>query len=141
MRLTPGLFVVLTLAAIVFFAVPIAGSSSACTEAGEHLDNYLTADAEKAYREILADDPDSDCAAEGMTEVIRRRCTEAAELLRAGELKEAEEAYLKLLEMESPSNPPYAARRCALRALPDLRRRQKAAEPSEEQTGEDPGGR
>jgi hypothetical protein len=137
-RLTPGLFVVLVLAAIVFFAVPIVGSSSRCSEADEYFDNYLTSDAEKAYREVLADDPDSDCGAKGMTDVITRRCSEAAELVGIGELKAAEDAYLELLKMESPSNPPYAARRCAFKALPTLRARQKAEQQSEEKADHEP---
>ena len=135
MRLTPGLFVALVLAALVFFAVPVVGSSSACGEAEDHFEHDRTAAAEKAYADILADDPDSECAAEGMTKVIDRRCTEAKKLAEYPELlKEAEKAYVALLDLESPSEPRHAARNCALEDLPAVRRRLKATEKSTEDT-------
>ena len=118
-----GLFVGLVLAAILFFAVPIVGSASPCGEADEVFANDLTADAEKAYREILADDPDSDCAADGMTKVIERRCEDAGKLLEEDEDDEAEKAYRTLLAMEAPSNPPRLARTCAFKGLKEVRKK------------------
>ena len=134
MRLTPGLFVVLVIAALVFFAIPIAGSSTSCGEADEQFENDLTGAAEKAYLAILADDPDSKCAAAGMSEVIHRRCYEAGLLLSDDRLlEEAEAAYLKLLTTETPTTPRNAARACALSALPNARKRLKAQEDSGDQ--------
>jgi hypothetical protein len=113
----------------------LSGSSTPCSEADERFDNHLTADAEKAYRAILSDDPDSDCAATGMTDVVMRRCREAGELLNANELKEAEKAYLNLLAFETPSTPPYRARTCAFEGLVDVRLRQKVDKENAEPSG------
>ena len=127
MRLTPLLFVVLVIAVIGLLSV--AGLDSfapaSCSDAKASLDAGLTANAEKAYRAILADEPDSECAVIGMRTVARRRCAAADRLRLGGVPDEAKTQYAALLLMETPhlrhdtKRPPSAVRPYATRRAAD----------------------
>jgi hypothetical protein len=97
--MTPGLFV--TLLAVAVGLMAAVGFDSAapasCTDARASLANALTDQAEKQYRAILADEPDSECAADGIADVIARRCDEARERVKRGLLAEAEKGYVAVL--------------------------------------------
>lgn len=142
MRLTPRLFVVLVVAAVALMT--LAGLDSfapaSCSDADTTFNTGLTAKAQKAYESILAEEPDSACAAGGLKEVANRRCSEANRLRKEKVLDEAKKGYTALLAME-PSNlptkdtdktqtatvPKTDAVACALVGLQAIAAKQKAA--------------
>jgi hypothetical protein len=120
-RLIPALLGVLAIGLVAtLFAVPILDSTRECPAADEHLEHELTAEAEKVYLAMLAEEPDSDCGRAGMQRVVKRRCREANRI-KASAPAEAEKAYVKLLATEPPGEPRYDKHRnavaCALEGL------------------------
>jgi hypothetical protein len=72
--------------------------SCASAKASRH--NGLLKQAGKAYAEILADQPDTDCATEGMRIVVRRMCTRAEAIRKAGHAEDAAKVYSAALASE-----------------------------------------
>jgi len=111
MRLTPGVFAILVAVALVLLTVVWLDSvaPASCSDARKSLDHDLTAQAEKDFLSILAEEPDSECAANGIDEVVKQKCADANDQLENGLLAEAEKAYLAVLA-ERPAAPCARAR-------------------------------
>ena len=77
MRLTPGrgFIVVLIAAFVVAVALADVGARQSCGDANASRDNGMLTDAQKAYASILKEEPKSDCAKDGQTEVAEKLCT------------------------------------------------------------------
>jgi hypothetical protein len=107
MRLTPLLFVLLVVVALGLLSLAALDSfaPASCSDPKASLDAGLTTNADKAYRAILADEPDSKCAISGVRAIARRRCAAADRLRLAGAADEAKKQYDALLSMEVPHLP------------------------------------
>jgi hypothetical protein len=103
--LTPGLFAILLAGAIVVLTAVGFDSlaPASCADANDSLAHQLTAQAEKQYRAILADEPGSKCAAHGIGLVVSRKCAEARERVDNGLLAAGDKLYAEVLD-ERPAS-------------------------------------
>jgi hypothetical protein len=111
MRLTPWMTIVLVVAAVAFVAVALLDEAApaSCSSADSSRHEHLLAQAEKGYVAILADEPDSGCAARGMRELTGLLCARGDQLARNGRKAEAEKVYAAVLTKEPPSGHKCAA--------------------------------
>jgi hypothetical protein len=120
MRLGPWVLVSLIAAAIVLvvLAVGDAAAPSSCTEADESIDGELFTQAERKYRAILAEEPENDCAQDGMDEVAEALCARADELVIQGASSPAVGMYRRILAFEPP--PPDRTIECAVDGIANM---------------------
>jgi hypothetical protein len=120
MRLSAGLLWFLTLAALTVVAVVLLASTApaSCASAKDSYDHHLLAQAREAYASILADEPGSSCATDGMDAVVQAQC-HRADLLATDKLTtEARKIYTSIVEAELPDW--HGDARCARQGLVGL---------------------
>src|SRR4051812_12633333 len=102
MRLAAWQVVAALLVALALIAIPVANMTGprSCDGADDSLSHGLFGDAEKAYTTILDDEPESDCARQGMIAVAHERCFRTQRLTEAGYTEQATKEYETLLAME-----------------------------------------
>jgi hypothetical protein len=104
MHVGPWVLVSLMVAVIVLvvLAVGDAAAPSSCADAEDSVDGKLFTQAERRYREILAEEPENDCAQEGMDRVAAGLCKRANELMRFRASSPAKTMYRQVLSFEPP---------------------------------------
>jgi hypothetical protein len=104
MRLSPWqIFGPLAVAVVVLAVVTLhQAAPESCGQADESLDSDLYKQAQGLYKEILKEEPDSDCAAAGMETLVNRLCFRATTLARNENTEQADKIFASLLEMEPP---------------------------------------
>lgn len=104
MRLTSWQGIGLFAIAAVFVAIAFLDTAApkSCSDADAGRRSNLMKQAEKAYTAILAEEPESTCAREGMGLVVQQLCRRAARTLAAGHPEDAQKAYSAVLAMEPP---------------------------------------
>ncbi len=106
--------VVLITLAVLHNVAPAAPAS--CSSAKAAREKFQLADAEKQFKAILADEPKSTCAREGMKRLAARLCFRA-DLMRERAGEEAKKLYVAVLAKEPPDE---GARECALNGIAAL---------------------
>jgi hypothetical protein len=128
MRVRPSsLLIPLVVAALAVGVAVVHNAASepeaSCDAADASRDKGLLRQAQKGYAEILADEPSSECATAGATEVSRRLCARAAQVSIGGAPEQATKIYLGVLAEQWPAAIPS----CALDGLSDIHRPAQAA--------------
>src|SRR5688500_7967318 len=106
MRLSPWMIFGPLAVAVVVLAVVILHQAApeSCGRADESLDRDLYKQAHGLYKGILTEEPDSDCAADGMETLVNRLCFRAMTLARNENTEQADKVFASLLEMEPPGH-------------------------------------
>lgn len=117
MRVGPWVLVSFMAAAIVLvvLAVGDAAAPASCADADASVDGELFTQAEQRYREILAEEPENDCAQDGMDRVAAELCKRANELMQYRASSPAKTMYRRVLAFEPP--PPNRTVKCAVDGL------------------------
>jgi hypothetical protein len=100
------LLAVLTLGALFLVVAALFAStapSEACDGAKKELTSHLVAKAQTDYAAVLTDTPDSDCAATGMSKVVKARCGRANRMRMQGAPDEARKVYVAILGLDLPN--------------------------------------
>jgi hypothetical protein len=108
MRFSPGLLSVLLLGAASLVAVVVLASTAPskqgkCDAADKSLTTQLVMQAQTAYASVLKDEPDSECAAAGMSRVVKERCRRGDVLRNAGVSAQARTTYAAILQIDLPA--------------------------------------
>jgi hypothetical protein len=138
LRLTPWQAVLALLVAALLFttaALDVTGPRS-CGPAADSLSQGRLDDAQKAFGAILAEEPESDCAARGMAQLALQRCARVALVRSDGYEEQAKKEYETLLTIEprqgsfdsckapQPDPPPIPecpGKGCVVQIVPGLR--------------------
>jgi hypothetical protein len=108
------LAVAAVLVALVALDATNADRAAACDDPDAASAGGLLARADKGYDEILADDPESDCALTGRRQVATKACHRARVVATGKAKAEARKLFTTLLAREPPNERP-----CALKGLRD----------------------
>jgi hypothetical protein len=118
MRLNPWNLTIPLAVAIVLITIVVLriAPPASCDHADASLRSGLVTQAQQGYLAILADEPESSCAARGMVELVETLCARAWLMSRGKAVEQAETVYVSVIAME-PQNWDV---RCAMDGLAGL---------------------